>query len=75
MNDAARGPFTGRGAGGGLPGAGATQPPPTPTPNATKKKEHQRPFDAVVRHGSISLAARELGLTQPATTRRIQNLE
>ncbi|NML16432.1 LysR family transcriptional regulator [Azohydromonas caseinilytica] len=39
------------------------------------KTEDLRAFDAVVRHGSISLAARELGLTQPATTRRIQNLE
>ncbi|WP_198320711.1 LysR family transcriptional regulator [Azohydromonas aeria] len=39
------------------------------------KTEDLRAFDAVVRHGSISLAARELGLTQPATTRRIQSLE
>jgi DNA-binding transcriptional LysR family regulator len=39
------------------------------------KTEDLRAFDAVVRHGSISLAARELGLTQPATTRRIQNME
>ena len=75
MNDAARGPFTGRGAGGGLPGAGDTVPPQSRSQNASMKTEDLRAFDAVVRHGSISLAARELGLTQPATTRRIQNLE
>ena len=39
------------------------------------KTEDLRAFDAVVRHGSISEAARALGLTQPAITRRIQNLE
>ena len=39
------------------------------------KTEDLRAFDAVVRHGSISEAARALGLTQPATTRRIQSLE
>jgi DNA-binding transcriptional LysR family regulator len=39
------------------------------------KTEDLRAFDAVVRHGSISEAARAMGLTQPATTRRIQNLE
>ncbi len=39
------------------------------------KTEDLRAFDAVVRHGSISEAARVLNLTQPAITRRIQNLE
>jgi DNA-binding transcriptional LysR family regulator len=39
------------------------------------KTEDLRAFDAVVRHGSISEAARALHLTQPAITRRIQNLE
>ena len=39
------------------------------------KTDDLRAFDAVVRHGSISEAARALGLTQPAITRRIQNLE
>jgi DNA-binding transcriptional LysR family regulator len=39
------------------------------------KTEDLRAFDAVVRHGSISEAARALQLTQPAITRRIQNLE
>lgn len=39
------------------------------------KTDDLRAFDAVVRHGSISEAARALNLTQPAITRRIQNLE
>lgn len=39
------------------------------------KTEDLRAFDAVVRQGSISEAARSLSLTQPAITRRIQNLE
>lgn len=39
------------------------------------KTDDLRAFDAVVRHGSISEAARVLQLTQPAITRRIQNLE
>jgi DNA-binding transcriptional LysR family regulator len=39
------------------------------------KTEDLRAFDAVVRHGSISEAARALSLTQPAISRRIQNLE
>ena len=59
----------------GAHGAGDTVPPQSRSQNASMKTEDLRAFDAVVRHGSISLAARELGLTQPATTRRIQNLE
>ncbi|MFT7773782.1 LysR family transcriptional regulator [Roseateles sp.] len=39
------------------------------------KTDDLRAFDAVVRHGSISEAARALNLTQPAITRRIQSLE
>ena len=39
------------------------------------KTEDLRAFDAVVRHGSLSEAARVMSLTQPAITRRIQNLE
>lgn len=39
------------------------------------KTEDLRAFDAVVRFGSISEAARAMALTQPAITRRIQNLE
>ncbi|KAF1043835.1 LysR family transcriptional regulator [Xylophilus sp.] len=39
------------------------------------KTEDLRAFDAVVRHGSISEAARAMSLTQPAITRRVQNLE
>ena len=39
------------------------------------KTDDLRAFDAVVRHGSISEAARALRLTQPAITRRIQSLE
>lgn len=39
------------------------------------KTEDLKAFDAVVRGGSISEAARGLGLTQPTVTRRIQNLE
>lgn len=41
----------------------------------TMKTDDLRAFDAVVQHGSISEAARALALTQPAITRRIQNLE
>ncbi len=32
-------------------------------------------FDAAARHGSFTRAARELGITQGAVSRRIQNLE
>jgi len=39
------------------------------------KTDDLRAFDAVVRYGSISEAARSMGLTQSAITRRIQNLE
>ncbi len=39
------------------------------------KTDDLRAFDAVVRHGSISEAARAMHVTQPAVTRRIQNLE
>ena len=39
------------------------------------KTDDLKAFDAVVRIGSISEAARALGLTQPSITRRIQNLE
>jgi DNA-binding transcriptional LysR family regulator len=39
------------------------------------KTDDLRAFDAVVRYGSISEAARVLKLTQPAITRRIQSLE
>lgn len=55
--------------------AGDTVPANTSSQTASMKTEDLRAFDAVVRHGSISVAARELGLTQPATTRRIQSLE
>lgn len=46
----------------------------SPGPDSMKTDD-LRAFDAVVRHGSISEAARAMGLTQPAITRRIQNLE
>jgi DNA-binding transcriptional LysR family regulator len=39
------------------------------------KTDDLKAFDAVIRIGSISDAARALGLTQPTITRRIQNLE
>jgi DNA-binding transcriptional LysR family regulator len=39
------------------------------------KTDDLRAFDAVVRYGSISEAARSMDLTQSAITRRIQNLE
>jgi DNA-binding transcriptional LysR family regulator len=39
------------------------------------KTDDLRAFDAVVRYGSISEAARAMALTQPAITRRVQNLE
>jgi DNA-binding transcriptional LysR family regulator len=55
--------------------ASDTVPADSRPQTASMKTEDLRAFDAVVRHGSISTAARELGLTQPATTRRIQSLE
>jgi DNA-binding transcriptional LysR family regulator len=48
---------------------------PAATTDLFMKTDDLRAFDAVIRYGSISEAARSMDLTQSAITRRIQNLE
>jgi LysR family nitrogen assimilation transcriptional regulator len=56
-------------------GAAALLPPAPEPPHIAVEREHLDTFEAAWRHASLTRAARELGIAQPAATLRLRHLE